>query len=117
MDNRVVVVAPPVEAWVDKKTKDFHLSFAVPGIDLQNMQLNLQGHEVTISGDQKSGDSKQQPDYLRNEFSIGPFERTVMLPHTIDVEKLTARYSNGTVEIVAPVKEMGPKDEGRSTGS
>lgn len=117
MDNRLVVVAPPIEAWVDKKTKDFHMSFAVPRIDLQNVQLKLHGHEVTISGDQESGDSKQQPDYLRNEFSIGPFERTIMLPYTIDVEKLTARYSNGTVEIVAPVKEMRPKDEGRSTGS
>lgn len=117
MGNRVVVVAPPVEAWVDKKTKEFHMSFAVPGIDLQNVQLNLQGHEVTIRGDQASSDSKQQADYLRNEFSIGPFERTITLPYTIDVEKLTARYSNGTVEIVAPVKGMRPKDEDRSTGS
>lgn len=117
MEQRFIVAAPPIEAWIDKNTKEYHLSFAVPGVDLQNVQLNIQGHELTISGDQQSGDGTQQPDYLKNEFFIGPFERTVRLPNTVDVEKLTARYSNGTVEIVAPLKDTGTGQQAQQKGS
>jgi HSP20 family protein len=107
MDEQLVFAAPPIEAWIDRDKKEYHLSFAVPGVELPNIQLRLQGHNLTVSGDQKSGDGKQQPDYLSNEFFIGPFERTIRLPNSIDVEKLTARYSNGAVEIVAPLKDTG----------
>ncbi len=117
MEQRFVVAAPPIEAWIDKNTKTYHLSFAVPGIDLQNVQLNIQGHELTISNDQKRDDGAQNPDYLKNEFYVGPFERTVRLPNSVNVEKLTARYSNGAVEIVAPLKDTGTGQQTQQKGS
>jgi HSP20 family protein len=117
MDEQLVFAAPPIEAWIDKDKKEYHLSFAVPGVELPNIQLRLQGHNLTVSGDQKSGDGKQEPDYLKNEFFIGPFERTVRLPNSIDLEKLTARHSNGTVEIEAPLKETRTEKETKQRGS
>ena len=117
MDEQLVFAAPPIEAWIDRDKKEYHLSFAVPGVELPNIQLRLQGHNLTVSGDQKSGDGKQQPDYLSNEFFIGPFERTIRLPNSIDVEKLTARHSNGTVEIVAPLKDSGTGQQTQQKGS
>lgn len=117
MDEQLVFAAPPIEAWIDRDKKEYHLSFAVPGVELPNIQLRLQGHNLTVSGDQKSGDGKQQPDYLKNEFYIGPFARTVRLPNSVDVEKLTARHSNGTVEIVAPLKDSGTGQQTQQKGS
>jgi HSP20 family protein len=117
MDEQLIFAAPPIEAWIDRDKKEYHLSFALPGVELPNIQLRLQGHDLTVSGDQKQGDAAQQPDYLRNELFIGPFERTVRLPHSVDIEKLTARHSNGTVEIVAPLKEMAPEKEMPQKGS
>jgi HSP20 family protein len=105
MEERFIVAAPPIEAWIDRNTKQYHLSFAIPGVDLQNVRLKLQGHDLTVSGDQGKGDGTQQPNYLSNEFFIGSFERTVRLPKNVDVENLTAHHSNGTVEIVAPLNE------------
>src|ERR1700722_12418925 len=102
MDEQLVFAAPPIEAWIDRDKKEYHLSFALPGVELPNIQLRLQGSNLTVSGDQKAGDGTEQSDYLRNEFFIGPFQRTVRLPSNVDVEKLTAHHSNGTVEIVAP---------------
>jgi HSP20 family protein len=111
MDERFIVAAPPIEAWIDRNAKEYHLSFALPGVGAQDVQLNLQGHDLTVSGDQKGSDGTQQPDYLRNEFSIGPFQRTVRLPSSVDVEKLTAHHINGTVEIVAPLKEVAAEKQ------
>src|SRR5580700_9823863 len=98
MDEQLVFAAPPIEAWIDRDKREYHLSFALPGVDLPNIQLRLQGHNLTVSGEQGKGDGTQQPNYLSNEFSAGPFERTIRLPNNVDVEKLTARHSNGTVE-------------------
>ena len=117
MDEQLVFVAPPIEAWIDRDKKEYHLSFAVPGVELPNIQLRLQGHNLTVSGDQETGDGKQQHGYLKNEFFIGPFERTVRLPNNIDVEKLTARHSNGTVEIVAPLKDTGTQQQTQQRAS
>jgi HSP20 family protein len=106
MDEQLVFVAPPVEAWIDRDKNEYHLSFALPGVELPNIQLRLQTNNLTISGDQNKGNGMQQPDYLRNEFSLGPFQRTVRLPDNVDPEKLTARQTaTGMVEIVAPLKE------------
>lgn len=119
MDEQLVFVAPPVEAWIDRDKREYHLSFALPGVELPNIQLRLQANNLTISGDQNrgsgnqnKGNGTQQPDYLRNEFSLGPFQRTVRLPDNVDPEKLTARQSaNGMVEIVAPLKEKLSKSQ------
>jgi HSP20 family protein len=111
MDEQLVFVAPPIEAWINRDKKEYHLSFALPGVELPNIQLRLQGPNLTVSGDQKTGDGTQQPDYLRNEFFIGPFQRTVRLPNNVDVENLTARHSNGTVEIVAPLKDVAAEKQ------
>jgi HSP20 family protein len=117
MEQLFAVAAPPIEAWIDRDKKEYHLSFAVPGVDLQNLQLNIQGQELTISSDQQNGDGAQQPEYLKNEFYIGPFERTVRIPNSVDVGKLTARYSNGTVEIIAPLKNTGTEHQTQQRGS
>jgi HSP20 family protein len=116
MDEQLIFAAPPIEAWIDRDKKEYHLSFALPGVELPNIQLRLQGHELTVSGDQKSGDRTQQPEYLRNELFLGPFQRTVRLPNNVDLEKLTARQSNGTVEIVAPLKEIPARKETAQRG-
>ena len=108
MAERFILAAPPIEAWIDRNAKKYHLTFALPGIDVQDLQLELQGQDLTISSSQKSGNGNQQQDYLANEFSIGPFQRTVRIPDNVDLQRLRARHSNGTVEIVAPLKERAP---------
>ena len=118
MDEQLVFAAPPIEAWIDRDKREYHLSFALPGVDLPNIQLRLQGHNLTLSGDQNDGSQEnQQPNYLSNEFSAGPFERTIRLPNNVDVEKLTARHSNGTVEILAPLKDTGTQEQTQQRAS
>jgi HSP20 family molecular chaperone IbpA len=46
----VLIAAPLIEAWVDKKAKQYHLSIAVPGMDQKDLQVSLQGNNLTVSG-------------------------------------------------------------------
>jgi HSP20 family protein len=100
---QMLVAVPPIEAWVDNEEKKYHLSVAVPGMDPKEVQLNLQGNNLTVSGEHKSEKEKKEADYLHREFSFGRFERTIALPEGVDTDKLTAEYNNGVLEISAPL--------------
>jgi hypothetical protein len=77
-----------------------------PGVELPNIQLRVQTNDLTISAYQNRGNGTQQPDYLRNEFSLGPLQRTVRLPGNVDLEKPTAsQTASDMAEMVAPLKE------------
>jgi HSP20 family molecular chaperone IbpA len=100
---RMLVAVPPIEAWVDKDEKKYHLSIALTGVDPKDIELNVQGNNLTVSGEQKMSEEKKEADYLYREFAYGRFERTITLPEGVDAEKLTAEYKNGVLEIAAPM--------------
>jgi HSP20 family protein len=100
---RTLVAIPPIEAWVDNNEKKYHLSIALPGMDANDLQIDLQGNNLTVSGEHKSEAEKKDANYLEREFSLGRFERLITLPEGVDTEKISAEYNNGVLEISAPL--------------
>ena len=103
--SKLIFAVPPIEAWVDNEKKEYHLSIAVPGIDPKEVQLNLHGHNLTVTGEHKSSEEKKEADYLEQEFSYDRFARTIVLPEGVEADKLTAEYKNGVLEVTAPLSE------------
>src|SRR5467141_1929151 len=101
----LIFAVPPIEAWVDNEKKEYHLSIAVPGIDPKEIQLNLHGNNLTVTGEQKGSREKKGTDYLEQEFSYDRFARTIVLPEGVDTMKLEAEYKDGVLEITAPLSE------------
>ena len=58
---KMIAAVPPIEAWVDQNEKKYHLSFALAGVDPKDIQLSLQGNNLTVSGEQKASESSIQP--------------------------------------------------------
>ena len=102
---KLIFAVPPIEAWVDNEKKEYHLSIAVPGIDPKEVQLNLHGHNLTVTGEHKSSEEKKEADYLEQEFSYDRFARTIVVPEGVEADKLTAEYKNGVLEVTAPLSE------------
>jgi HSP20 family protein len=100
---RMIAAAPPVEAWIDKDEKKYHLSIALAGVDPKDIQLHVQVNNLTVTGEQKASEEKKDANYQYREFSYGRFERTITLPEGVDTEKLTAEFKNGVLEITAPL--------------
>jgi HSP20 family protein len=98
----MLIAAPPIEALVDTEKKEYRLRVALPGVSPEEIQLSLQGGSLTISGEHKAAEEKKDSSYLHREFSFERFQRTVILPEDIDIEKISAEYNNGVLEIVAP---------------
>jgi HSP20 family protein len=88
---------------VDPKDNQYHLRVALPGVEPNEVQINLQGNYLNISGEHKSEQEKKDSDYMHKEFSYEHFERTVMLPESVDTGKINAEFNNGVLEITAPL--------------
>jgi HSP20 family protein len=100
---KIIAAIPPIEAWVDKDEKKYHLSIALTGVNPKDIELNVQGNNLSISGEQKVSEEKKDADFLYQEFAYGRFERTITLPDGVDTSKLTAEYENGVLKITAPM--------------
>ena len=65
--------------------------------------MTVENGLLTISGERKTTRSASDVDFLHNEIWYGAFERTLSLPEGVDVDKLSAKYHNGVLEISAPI--------------
>jgi HSP20 family molecular chaperone IbpA len=94
---------PAVEAWTDTEAKKFYVRVALPGVNPQDVNVEVQGDKLTVAGSWKSGEAPKEGNYLHHEFSYGNFERVLTLPEGVDFDKLSAEFNQGVLEISAPM--------------
>jgi HSP20 family protein len=88
------------------ETKDaFVVKAEVPGVKAEDIQIGLDGNTLTVAGERKQETSVEEEGYSRIERSYGKFERSVLLPPTVDAEGIKATYANGVLEVRLPKKE------------
>jgi HSP20 family protein len=94
---------PAVESFIDKDGKKFYCQVLLPGVDAKDVNLQVQGNTLTISGERSATRETKEADYLRREVTYGAFQRSILLPEGVDKDKLSAEYRNGILEITAPI--------------
>jgi HSP20 family protein len=94
-----------------KETKDAYLFKAdVPGIKQGDIDVNLTGNRLTISGKRESEKKEEKDTYYAYERSYGSFTRAFTLPEGIDGSKITADLRDGVLTIAVPkLPEVQPK--------
>jgi HSP20 family protein len=75
---------------------------ALPGVDPKDVEVSLNQNQLTIKGQRKQGSETKQNNYFARELSYGRFERSFTLPEGVDHSKVTARYTNGMLEVRVP---------------
>jgi HSP20 family protein len=94
---------PPVEAFIDNKTKKFFMKIALPGVPPEELKLQLNGNLLTLNGERRIVPEMETLDYLHKEIHYGKFERILTIPEGVDTDRLIAEYKNGILELNAPV--------------
>jgi len=77
----------------------------LPGVAKEDIKVNVHDGVLTISGERKQPELKENEQWIRNEISYGTFERSINLPYSVDVEKVSATQENGVLCIVLPKHE------------
>lgn len=74
----------------------------VPGIDPEEIHIDLTDAQVTIRGEKKEELSERGASYQLMERSYGSFSRSFRLPCDVQDEKVKAIYSNEVLELRLP---------------
>jgi len=96
-------ITPAVEAYVDKEGKKYVCRVTLPGVEPKDVQIQAQGNLLTIRAERKLTHKTKEAEFFEEEIAYGVFERTLTLPEGVNVEKLTAEYVNGVLEMTAPI--------------
>lgn len=80
----------------------------VPGVDKEDLDVNLSGSTLTIKGEKKEDQTKKESYYYR-ERSHGSFIRIVQLPAEVKAKLATASFKDGVLEIRLPKTEEAKK--------
>lgn len=78
------------------------LRLEVPGVDPDDLSLDLAGQELIIRGLRRPQRPADALRFLHHEIVCGFFERTFLLPISIDADKVQARCADGILEVVLP---------------
>jgi HSP20 family protein len=94
---------PKTDIYEDKE--GLTLKFEVPGIDANQIKVQVAENALTVSGERKLENEQNRQNYHRVESSYGAFERSFSLPQSLDTEKLNAQYKNGVLTVYVPRSE------------
>src|SRR5215470_12205383 len=72
--------APAIESFIDKDGKKFHCQVMLPGVDPKDVNLQVVGNTLAISGERSNTRETREADYLHREISYGSFQRYIPLP-------------------------------------
>ena len=105
---RTAPAYPPMNIWADENSA--LITAEIPGISKDDLEINVTGDTLTISGERKIDDLPEGAHYHRQERAYGKFNRSIQLPYTVDVQKVRATFKNGVLEIALPrVEAEKPK--------
>jgi HSP20 family protein len=95
--------SPPVD--VSENPKEIIVHAEIPGVEAKEIDVYLEGNELTIRGERKRGVTEEGEDYYHAERSFGTFSRSFRLPSDIDRKGIRARYHHGVLELKLPKTE------------
>lgn len=87
---------PPINVGSTPEQVDVYVFAA--GLDPKTLDISLQQNLLTVAGERKVAATKDA-EYYRKERFDGGFRRVVTLPEDVDPDKVTARYTDGVLQI------------------
>lgn len=80
----------------------FEIRMDVPGLEAKDIEVQVHGNAVTISGQRKEEKEEKGKTYHRVERRTGSFSRTMSLPCNVNEEEVAAEYTKGVLTVKLP---------------
>jgi HSP20 family protein len=81
------------------------LKVDLPGHDPQAIQVKVEKDVLTIHSERKPEQESESAKARRLERGFGVYERSFVLPQSVDTAKVEARYDNGVLTLHVPRRE------------
>jgi HSP20 family protein len=90
---------------VIESPKAFTVKLDAPGMDAKDINVQVHGGVLTMSGHRQEEKTSSDKTFHRLERRSGSFSRTVTLPCSINEDEVAAEYSNGVLTLTLPKSE------------
>ena len=100
---------------VAENDKEITIRAEVPGMDPDDIDVNVSGNVLTIHGEKRESSEDKGDDYYHCERRFGAFTRSVELPATANLDDIEAEQRNGVLTVcvkkqaTAKAKKIGVK--------
>jgi len=95
---------------VKETAKGYVFTADLPGVKLEDLDINLTGNRLTVNGRRESEERKEGENFFATERSFGSFSRTFSLPEGVDPNGVGAELRNGVLTLTVPkMPEIQPK--------
>ena len=85
--------------------KEYVVRCEVPGIHKENLDINLTGNVLRITGHRDAVKETKDEMYLCQEREVGRFVRMLKLPVAVDEANINATYQDGILTVNVPKAE------------
>jgi HSP20 family protein len=89
-------------ADIKERDKDYKVSIELPGVSSEDFDLTITDDTLTVKGEKKSEQEKEEKGYHVTERSYGRFERSFRLPEEVNTDKVDASFDKGVLQITLP---------------
>lgn len=95
---------------LSESEKSWNVSFELPGLDAKDINVQVIGQQLVVSGERKWEEEKKNKEFHRVESQFGSFQRSVALPENVrlDPDSIVATYKRGILEVSLPKIEPTP---------
>jgi len=94
---------PAVDVYEEKDS--LLVKAELPGLKKEDISISLDNGNLTLSGERKQEEKRQDAGVYHSERWVGRFHRTVSLPFRVDAEKIKASYNEGVLTVTLPKAE------------
>lgn len=99
-----VTFSPAVN--IAEKDAELVITVELPGMKKDEVEIQLEEGVLTIKGEKKEEKEEKTPRMHVWERSYGSFERSFTLPRYVDVDKISAEFKDGVLNIHVPKLEQ-----------
>ena len=105
---RLAYAPAPLDLY--EKDGKYVLEMATPGFDPKEINVEVSGGTVTVTGEHTEKTEKKGVRYHRRELRQGSFSRTVTMPQDLDANAVLATIDKGVLKVeLTPSKPISPK--------
>lgn len=93
------------------ETEDgFVVTASVPGINIDDVDITFADNVLTIRGEYKTEEEKEDTKYHIRERRVGSFARSINLPVMVNADAIDANYVDGVLTLHVPkAEEVKPR--------
>jgi HSP20 family protein len=77
----------------------FVIKVEAPGMKADDIQVSLTGDTLTIKGEKRQEEKREEDNWHFVERSFGAFQRTFILPGVVSPDQIDARFKDGILEV------------------